>query len=92
MDEIQIVGALLTKSVESELGKDLISILVAWLIVRRTVLGHFAAIEGSLRGINESVNDLKDVMTKVENAHSSRLTKLENEVEILQIQKVKKEA
>lgn len=87
MDELTLLRQIFDTATTTPLGEKITTFMVAWYFVRKTIKGHFSAIETALKNINLSVGELKTAMTNVETAHAARLQKLETEVEDLKKEK-----
>lgn len=83
MDELNLLRQIFETATTTPLGEKITTFMVAWYFVRKTIKGHFTAIEGALSNLNTSISDLRKAMLEVETAHSSRLNRLETEVENL---------
>jgi hypothetical protein len=67
--------------------KDIITVIIVWMLVKNKAREHFRSIETSLESIGKSLIELKDSLIKLEikqtqkiNNLSDRVTKIENKL------------
>lgn len=88
MSELEILKMVFDSATGTPIGEKLTTFMVAWYFVRKTIKGHFSAIEKSLEKINDNLGDLKDTMEDLEASHSVRLEALEEDVKSLKERQV----
>ena len=88
MDELQLLKEVLSYLGVAHWGEKLVPIGVTWFFVKRTVKSEFGTINGTLKLLTGSVNELKLALTTLESGHSERLKTLETEVRELKTVKV----
>lgn len=83
MSELEILKMVFDTATGTPIGEKLTTFLIAWYFVRKTIKGHFTAIEGSLEKINDNLTDLKDTVSDLEASHNDRLEAVEKDVKQL---------
>ena len=80
---LDYIGKFFGSGFAADISKDVTKFLIAWWFVQKKISTHLSAIEGTLKILTINISKLADSMKEMESNHSSRLKKLEDEVDDL---------